>query len=222
MRKINQYENRERMVSMGLFKRYFNQTRKPEGFLGKMMIRRMNRGHARMAEWGMEYLKGLMPCEIMELGCGGGKNAGELLQLFPEAKVTALDYSPLSVEQAREHNRDAITAGRCVVMEGEVSTLAFDAERFDLVTAFETIYFWPGLEHCFAQVVKTLRPGGCFLIVNESDGTDETSLRFEQIIDGMRNYTVEQINEALKAAGFVEIRTDHHPEKPWIAVLARK
>ena len=207
---------------MGLIKRFYNQTRKPEGFLGRMMIRRMNRGHDRMARWGMGYLKGLVPREILELGCGGGKNAGELLQLFPGAKVTALDYSPLSVARAKDRNRAAVAEGRCVVMEGDVSDLPLEADRFDLATAFETIYFWPGLEHCFAQVAKTLRPGGRFLIVNESDGTDETSLRFEQIIEGMRNYTVDQITDALKTAGFSEVRTDHHPENPWIIVLARK
>ena len=35
---------------MGLFKDYVSQTRKPEGFLGKMMVNGMNGGHARMAE----------------------------------------------------------------------------------------------------------------------------------------------------------------------------
>ena len=37
---------------MGLFKDYVSQTRKPEGFLGKMMLKGMNSGHAGMADWG--------------------------------------------------------------------------------------------------------------------------------------------------------------------------
>ena len=36
---------------MGLFKRYVNQTRMPEGFLGKVMLSGMNSGHAKMADW---------------------------------------------------------------------------------------------------------------------------------------------------------------------------
>ena len=36
---------------MGLFKKFVNQTRKPEGFLGKMMVRSMNSGHAKVADW---------------------------------------------------------------------------------------------------------------------------------------------------------------------------
>ena len=74
----------------------------------------------------------------------------------------------------------------------------------------------------FAQVAKVLKPGGCFLICNESDGTDPTSVKFEKIIDGMKNYPAEEIDTALRAAGFSEVVSDHHPSKPWITVLARK
>ena len=37
---------------MGLFKKYVNQTKKPEGTLGKMMLAGMNSGHAKPADWG--------------------------------------------------------------------------------------------------------------------------------------------------------------------------
>ena len=46
---------------MGLFKDYVSQTRKPEGFLGKMMLRGMNSGHARMADWGLSHLRRVDP-----------------------------------------------------------------------------------------------------------------------------------------------------------------
>ena len=133
-----------------------------------------------------------------------------------------MDYSDLSVEKAKDYNKAMIAAGRCEVLQGDVSDLQFPAGTFDLVTAFETVYFWPGLEKCFAQVAKVLNPGGYFMICNESDGTDPTSLKFEKIIDGMKNYTAEEIEETLKAAGFSEVTSDHHPSKPWITVLARK
>ena len=115
-----------------------------------------------------------------------------------------------------------IAAGRCEVTEGDVSNLRFPAETFDIATAFETIYFWPGLEKCFEQVAKVLKLGGYFMICNESDGTDPTSLQFEKIIDDMKNYTADEIESGLKAAGFSEVKSIHHPSKPWITVLARK
>lgn len=207
---------------MGLFKDYVSQTRKPEGFLGKMMVNGMNGGHARMADWGMSHLKTITPVKIVDIGCGGGRNAGELLKKYSSARVTAIDYSDVSVSKASAYNADAIKAGRIAVQQGDVSALTLPEEEYDLATAFETIYFWPGLKECFSQVAKVLKPGGTFMIVNESDGTDETSLKFEKIIDGMKCHTIEEIEDALKSAGFSKVKSDHHKSKPWITVIARK
>ncbi len=207
---------------MSLAKDFFSQTRKPEGFLGKMMLGTMNPGHAKLADWGFAHLPAITPERAADLGCGGGRNAGELLKKYPMAHVTAVDYSALSVEKAKEYNKAMIAMGRCEVLQGDVSELRLPAEAFDLATAFETVYFWPGLEKCFVQVAKALKPGGLFMICNESDGIDPTSLKYEKIIDGMKNYTVEELGAALKAAGFSEVTSDHHPSKPWITVLARK
>jgi len=207
---------------MGLYKNFVSQTRKPEGFLGKMMVNGMNGGHAKMADWGLSHLTSVTPEQIVELGCGGGRNAGELLKKYPNSAVTAVDYSEVSVEKATEYNKDMIHSGRCRVMRGDVSALELPEESYDLATAFETIYFWPGLTKCFTQVAKVLKPGGVFMIVNESDGTDTTSLKFEKIIDGMKCHTIEDIEKALKEAGFSKVKADHHPTKPWITVLAKK
>lgn len=207
---------------MGLFKKYVNQTRKPEGFLGKLMIGGMNGGHAKLADWGMGHLSDLAPDAIIELGCGGGRNANALLKRYPDAKLTAVDYSALSVEKTKAYNRELIGAGRCAVLQGDVKALPFADGSFDLATAFETVYFWPGLETCFAEVCRVLKTGGTFLICNESDGTDETGLKFEKIIDSMKCHTVKELSSALKAAGFSSITVDHFANKPWITVLARK
>ena len=102
------------------------------------------------------------PSEIAELGCGGGKNIRDLLKKYPSSHVTGLDYSPLSLEKARTYNRDMIKSGRCEVVEGDVSAMPFADGRFDLATAFETIYFWPGLVKCFSEVRRILRDGGLY------------------------------------------------------------
>ncbi|MCR5328238.1 MAG: class I SAM-dependent methyltransferase, partial [Saccharofermentans sp.] len=159
---------------------------------------------------------------VLEVGCGGGRNAGELAKRYPSAKVTAIDYSDVSVTKATDYNKAVIEAGRMRVKRGDVSNLQLPIDTYDLATAFETVYFWPGLEKCFAEVYRVLKPGGVFMIVNESDGMDDASLRYEKIIDGMKCYTIEQIGAALKAAGFSEVTSDHYDGKPWITVIAVK
>ena len=207
---------------MGLFENFISQTKKPAGFLGKVMLNGMNRGHGKMADWGMSNLNINNPNYIAELGCGGGRNAAELLMRYSKAKVWAVDYSPLSVEKATEYNKEAIADGRCKVMQGDVSNLSLPKEKFDLATAFETVYFWGDLNKCFAEVFSILNSGGCFMIVNESDGTDAAGKKYEKIIAGMRVYTAEVIEEALKNAGFTKIKTVRHEQKPWICLIAKK
>lgn len=71
-------------------------------------------------------------------------------------------------------------------------------------------------------MAKVLKPSAVFLIVNESDGTDETSLKYEKLIEGMKCHTIDEIETALKNAGFSKVKADHHRSKPWIAVIAKK
>ena len=206
---------------MGFIKKFLNQTRKPEGFLGKLMVNNMNSGHAKLADWGMSHLENITPEEILEIGCGGGRNAYELLKKYYLSNLTAIDFSDVSVEKATAFNEEMIKKGRCKVQRGDVSKLGFE-EKYDLATAFETIYFWPGLEKCFSEVHSALKPGGSFLIVNEADGIDKASLQFENIIEGMKCYTLDEIEKALIDAGFSTVSKYHHENKPWITVVARK
>ncbi|MBQ7543325.1 MAG: class I SAM-dependent methyltransferase [Synergistaceae bacterium] len=207
---------------MSLLAKFFSNARKPSGTLGKIMIAGMNIFHSPVALWGLSHVDIPAPSEIAELGCGGGKNIRDLLAKYPASKVTGLDYSPLSLEKARAYNREAIASGRCELVEGDVSAMMFEDGRFDLATAFETIYFWPGLERCFAEVRRILRDGGHFVIVSESDGKDKPSMWFKQYIDGMNTYTPPEIETALRSAGFRDIKTEHHPKHSWIVIIAEK
>lgn len=162
------------------------------------------------------------PDRIAELGCGNGRDAGELLKIYDSANLTAVDYSPLSVERTAKNNQELVNAGRMSVVQGDVSDLQLEPESFDLATAFETIYFWPGLERCFKEVCKILKLGGHFMIVSESDGHDKISQWFKKRIDGMNTYTALEIETALKSTGFASITTEHHQTRPWIMVLAQK
>ena len=110
---------------MGLFKNFISHTKKPAGFLGKVMLNGMNSGHGKMADWGISNLNINNPKYIAELGCGGGRNASALLEKYPSSYVAAIDYSPLSVAQAKEYNKRAISDGRCSVI-GDKNPEALD------------------------------------------------------------------------------------------------
>ena len=86
---------------MGIWKAFFNNTRKPKGLLGRCMVGSMNHAHAALADWGLSHLPETGPAKIAELGCGGGRNIRALLRKYPAATITALDYSEIAVEKAK-------------------------------------------------------------------------------------------------------------------------
>ena len=107
-------------------------------------------------------------------------------------------------------------------MQGDVSRLPFEAVTFDVITAFETVYFWPGPVESFQEVWRVLKPGGTFMIVNESDGTKQADGRWADIIDGMRIFTQEQLTQYLQDAGFSQIAAHVNRKQHWICLLAEK
>ena len=205
---------------MELFRSFLRNTRKPEGFLGKCMVASMNYAHAALADWGLGCLPKTGPVRIAELGCGGGRNIRALLRKYPAATVTALDYSEISVEKAKRVNREGLQAGRCQILQGYVSRLPFGDGSFDLATAFETVYFWPGPVESFREVYRTLQPGGIFLIVNESDGENSQDNKWLSVIDGMRIYNGDQLARFLTEAGFSKVIMDKDAKKHWLCALA--
>lgn len=94
---------------------FFDNTRRPEGLGGKLMVALMNVGHRSLAHWGMQFLPLSPEARVLDCGCGGGANIKKLLKRCPQGVVKGIDYSPVSVAKARELNEQAVNDGRCVI-----------------------------------------------------------------------------------------------------------
>lgn len=200
---------------------FFENTRKPVGIGGKIMVAMMNSGHGAMADWGFRFVRISENAAVLDCGCGGGANIKKLLEKCPKGIVKGIDYSEVSVEKSRKVNAKAIQAGRCKVMQANVMELPFEPESFDLVTAFETIYFWPDLLQSFREVYRVLKTGGTVFICNESNGDTNKDDKWIEKIGGMTIYNGDQIKAVLEQAGFSGIRIEKN-DKGWICVSAKK
>ena len=208
---------------MGVISRIFANTRRPEGWIGRVMVAGMNGGsHAKLAVWGLFHAPFQGDETVLDCGCGGGANISRMLKLCGNGQVHGVDYSPVSVETSRKVNAKAIKAGRCTVTEGDAADLPFGDAVFDRVTAFETVYFWPELEAAFREVHRVLKTGGIFLSVNESDGKHKKSTRWTNIIEGMHVYTGEDLRVVLLRAGFAEVEMDDDEQHDRLCVKAVK
>ena len=191
---------------------FFENTRKPQGFGGKLMAKMMNSGHAKVSQWGFSNISAKPDAKVLDVGCGGGANIATWLDKCRNGHVTGLDYSEVSVAESQKLNAAAIKQGKCRVLQGDVSAIPFSDAVFDYVSAFETVYFWPGLKKCFSEVNRVLK----------SDGTNVADEKWAKIIGGMKIYNRDQLAAALKKAGFTEIKTYTNTNKHWICIVATK
>ncbi len=200
---------------------FFENTRKPKGLGGKIMVDIMNVGHRALAVWGMRFLEVPADAKLLDCGCGGGANIKKLLKKCPQGIVKGVDYSAVSVEKARKFNQSAIQEGRCTVWQGSVEQIIFADNWFDAVTAFETVYFWPDIHRCFREVYRVLKPGGTFLLCNECSGDDQRDEKWTERIEGMTIYKGAELKAHLEQAGFQDIRI-YKNKNGWLCVTARK
>jgi len=193
---------------MGLVKSFFSQCARPEGFLGRVLLRFMNFGHAPLTNWGLSLVEIHDGWTMLDIGCGGGATLKRLLKRSKDARVYGIDISEESVAKARKVNANVLDR-QVFVTQGSAEKLSYEDNKFDLVTAVETVYFWPDLPNCLKEVRRVVKPGGRFAIMVEVLESDSV---WTAVVDGMTAYSPEQLKEMLDEAGFV--KTELHRKKP--------
>lgn len=63
-----------------LLRSFFSQCARPEGTLGRLMLRFMNFGHAPLTNWGLSLVAFRPAMTILDIGCGGGATLKRLLK----------------------------------------------------------------------------------------------------------------------------------------------
>ncbi len=198
---------------MGLLKSFFSQCARPEGTLGRAMLCFMNYTHAPLTNWGLKLVHVQDGWTMLDVGCGGGFTIRRLLNRSKDAQVYGIDISEESVTKARKVNADVLDK-QVYVTQGSAEQLPYSDEMFDLVTAVETVYFWPNLPDCLQEVRRVLKPGGKFAIMVEVVDSDS---KWTSIVEGMTAYTPEQLKTLLDDAGFIQ--TEIHRKKPTYATI---
>ena len=181
--------------------------RKPAGELGDKLIDDMNVNHEGLVRWSLNHLHISKDDRILDVGCGGGVNVERFLKMT-ENKVFGIDYAELSVERSTKANRNAIDEGRCEIIQASVSDLPFEDNSFDIVTAFETVYFWPDFINDLIEIRRVLKDDGILFIVNEAlpNEYDERQKHIIELLD-MKIYSQKQLEDSLKIAGFSNIKS---------------
>ncbi|MGD0451882.1 MAG: class I SAM-dependent methyltransferase [Candidatus Bathyarchaeia archaeon] len=200
------------------------QFKRPQGLRGRFTAALMNQGHKPLSTWGLSYVNIEPEWLILDVGCGGGKTVGRLAQRAIAGKVFGIDYSPDMVKYSKKVNKKLIAQNRVEIIEGSVQKMAFSDSFFDLVTAFETYYFWSEVPAALQEIKRVLRPNGTLLIVSEmvKDGTYE--VKHKKMIEqtGVRLIPLDEIRNILQSVGFVDTQVFTKTDSSWNTFFAKK
>lgn len=197
----------------------FDNARNPRGYIGRIILRIMNGFvHEELGLWAISHIEAT-PDLILDIGCGGGGNIHRLLDKFPHAFVSGIDYSPISVKLSRELNATEIEKGRCHIELGDVHFLHAESDSIDVITAFETIYYWTDIEQSLKEIFRTLKPNGIFVIANGADA--DGGWTWDRFVKGMHTYSATEIQGLLSKVGFVNINVLRR-ENHFLCVIASK
>ena len=103
---------------------------------------------------------------ILDIGCGAGNQALNLLQVFPGAECTLLDISPAMLERAKERV-GAVASVPVIAEEGDIRTAELPQGKYDIAVAAAVLHHlrdeddW---KRTFAKIHSLLKPGGLMLV----------------------------------------------------------
>ena len=196
-----------------------SQFSRPSSLMGRLLLRSMNIGHGRLHQWGLKAAGIQLTDRVLDVGCGGGKAISRILE-ETRREVAGIDHSPEAVKTARSVNRAAVSSGRLRIVESSVESLPFRDGFFDVVTAFETTYFWPELQAGLTEIRRVLSPGGRLVIANEFADRASAGAWADRL--NMHVPDSEALTGAAYEAGFLMVDVSVHPHNGWLRLVAAK
>jgi SAM-dependent methyltransferase len=200
-----------------------NQYRKPEGEEGHLLLEDMNDHHLELTKWALSKLPPFKCNKILDIGCGGGMLISLLAERFKDAEIFGVDISDVSVAMSKATNADIVKKGRCHITLDSVSDLPFPDGTFDLVTAFETYFFWPDQKNDLRKAASKVKRNGYIVVVSETYPHPAFKERNDDVV---REYGLELLDNdvivsILEGCG-MDVAVNEIADKNWVVFTGKK
>jgi len=187
-----------------------NQFGNPRGLFGRFIGNGMAKRNVYDAEWTVSLL-GIQPAShVLEIGFGPGVSTRMASEKAVKGFVAGIDHSATMVQAARKRNADAIKAGRVELRQGDVSSLPYPDDTFDIAFSLHSIYFWHDPVPCLKELRRVLKPGGLLAITIQPKDKWNEDARASNV---MTFYFGRDLALIITSAGYREVRVEIPPEK---------
>ena len=184
----------------------------------------MNMSHSSLTDWGLKHILIEKRFTILDVGCGGGRTITKLAAIATEGRLCGVDYAKGSVAASSAKNAQLIKTGRVEIQQASVSKLPFCDDKFDLVTAVETQYYWPNLVKDMEEIRRVLKPGGTFIVIAESYKGGRYDKLQGLVMKLLRSteLSVAEHRELFLTAGYTDVQIFEEHKKGWVCGTGRK
>ena len=179
-----------------------SQFKKPSGLFGIFTSNLMIKGNQKNYDRLIRDLDLQPHDKIVEIGYGPGIGIQMISKLCPTCTIHGIDFSRLMYKKAGNYNKPYVDEGRVQLHYGDFLKTSDLDEDYDKVFCLNVVYFWSELNSPFKKVCSLLKQGGAFQIYM----ADIDTLIKKKAPDSVFNkYSIEQVMEALKSAGFENV-----------------
>ena len=173
--------------------------------------------------------------QVMDVGCGVGGPMRSIAR-FSGANVMGINNNAYQIQKGHEHNKVQRLAHLCDFTKTDFMHLPFEEGTYDRAFAVEATCHAPDKAACFAEVFRTLKPGGEFagyewVLTDRYDADNAEHRRVKKGVeegDALPDIAyAREVDEALVAAGFEVLSSEDRapyscPETPWYLPLQGK
>lgn len=149
--------------------------------------------------WSLQGLS--LSGDVLEIGCGSGAMAAEILRHHRDVRLTATDYDESMVETAER--RLPRFGERASVRQADATALPFADASFDAVLSFIMLHHVIQWEQAISEAVRVLRPGGRLI------GYDLLGDRFGRILHAEKDTRLMKIGELRDVLAGLEVNDAH-------------
>lgn len=129
---------------------------------------------------------------ILEIGCGTGLAAEQIIPLLKKGKIVAVDQSRTAIDKSVKKNEDAIKQGKAGFIQTAFLEMPKPKKKFDKIFSFNINFFW---------TQKSIRDEAAML-EKIIDKNGKLFVLYGPLLDGGWEKIKAKVPANLEAAGF--------------------
>ena len=190
-----------------MFKNFIaTQFKKPSGLFGIFSSNVMIKGNKPKYEKLIKDLDLQSGDKLLEIGYGPGVGINMIAKACTSCTIHGIDFSNLMYRRASKYNKQYLDNSTMLLQYGDFLKTPIISNAYDKIFCLNVVYFWNELQEPFKKVLSLLKAGGAFYIYMANRDA------LKKAPDNVFNkYSIEQVVEALKSAGFGDV--EYYSEK---------